>query len=59
MENEDETCSVQIQKGKKRQRQPETWKCNVRKLNKLKGEEHKTSKGNVVLKKSIVSPICR
>lgn len=59
MENEEETNNVQIPKGKRRQRQPESWNCNVRKVSKLKGEEYKTTKGNIVPKKTIVSPICR
>lgn len=48
-----------IGRGKKRSRQPETWVCNIRKKNRLKGEEYKTTKGKTVSKKTIVVPICR
>lgn len=48
-----------IGQGKKRGRHTETWQCNIRKKNKLKGEEYKTIKGKTVSKKTIVAPICR
>lgn len=45
--------------GKKRARNPDTWKCNVRKAKKLKGEQYTTVRGKTIPEISIVSPVCR
>ena len=52
-------ADIVLGRGKKRVRDPNSWKCNVRKQKRLKGEEYTANKGKVIPKKSVVRPICR
>lgn len=52
-----EEVLLEVKKGKKRKRQPDTWQCNIRKQKHLAGEEH-LSKNKKLIKEKSLGPSC-